>query len=117
MKDKWIGKFIKEVLPVLVKINPSKIIIFGSRVKERAKEDSDIDVIVISEYFKEIPFLKRMPLLLNMINFEKHIDFLCFTEEEFDKVKDNSVIVGSALGEGKIIPLNFAHIPPLEDEE
>jgi len=97
--DKWIEKF-KEVIPVLQKINPSEIIIFGSRARGDAKEDSDIDVIVVSDYFKGIPFLKRMPMLLRMIDFEKHIDFLCYTKDEFERIKDNSVIVSSALQEG-----------------
>jgi predicted nucleotidyltransferase len=97
--DEWIEKF-KEVIPVLQKINPSKIIIFGSRARGDGKEDSDIDVIVVSDYFKGIPFLKRTPMLLRMIDFEKHIDFLCYTKDEFERIKDNSVIVSSALQEG-----------------
>jgi predicted nucleotidyltransferase len=97
--DKWIENF-KEVIPVLQKINPSRIIIFGSRARGDGKEDSDIDVIVVSDYFKGIPFLKRMPMLLRMIDFEKHIDFLCYTKDEFERIKDNSVIVSSALQEG-----------------
>jgi len=113
--DKWIEKF-KEVIPVLQKINPSKIIIFGSRVRGDAKEESDIDVIVVSDYFKEIPFLKRMPMLLRMLSFEKHIDFLCYTKDEFERIKDNSVIVSSALREGVEITHLF-QIPPVEIEE
>ena len=34
---------------------------FGSRVTGQAHEGSDIDVLIISEFFKDIPFIKRMP--------------------------------------------------------
>ncbi len=73
--DEWIERFKMEVMPVLQKINPLKIIIFGSRGRGDAGVESDIDVIVVSDYFKGIPFLKRMPMLLRMLDFEKHIDF------------------------------------------
>ena len=101
MKDKWIEKFIKEAIPkILEKISPSQIIVFDSRVKGNAKDESDIDVIVISDYFEGIPFLKRMPMLLKLVKFEKHIDFLCYTEDEFEKVKKMSAILKSALQNG-----------------
>ncbi|MGC8926401.1 MAG: nucleotidyltransferase domain-containing protein [Myxococcota bacterium] len=50
--DKWIEKF-KEIIPTLQKINPSKIITFGLRESGNAKEASDIDIIVVSDYIKE----------------------------------------------------------------
>lgn len=112
--DKWVKKLVTEGLPVLQKLNPSKIIIFGSRARGDAEEYSDIDVIVVSEFFRDIPFLKRMPLVLRMLNFEKHIDFLCYTQEEFEKIKENSVIVRQALKEGIEI---FPRIPPVEVED
>jgi predicted nucleotidyltransferase len=40
--------------------NPSKILIFGSQVKGNATEDSDIDVIIVSDFFREIKFAKKM---------------------------------------------------------
>ncbi len=101
MKDRWVERFIKEALPkILSEVSPLLVIIFGSRVKGGAREDSDIDVIVVSDYFKDIPFIKRMPMLLRLVYFEKHIDFLCYTEEEFNRIKDESVIVRTALREG-----------------
>ena len=88
MKDRWIDLFIREALPKIKgKINPSRVIIFGSRVGGFATEDSDIDVIVVSDFFKNVNFLERMSMLLKLIRFEKHIDFLCYTEEEFKHLK------------------------------
>lgn len=108
MKDKWLDKFIKEAVPKIIKeIKPSRIIIFGSRAKDNAKENSDIDVIIISDYFKNIPFIRRMPILLRLIRFEKHIDFLCYTEDEFENIKEKSIIVSNALKNSIELSLNL----------
>ncbi len=65
MRDRWVERFIKKALPkILSCVSPSRVIIFGSRVRCGAREDSDIDVIIVSDYFKDIPFVKRMPMLL-----------------------------------------------------
>ncbi len=88
MRDEWVKTFIREGIPKIVaEIKPSKIILFGSRARGEARKDSDIDVIVVSDLFKGVPFLRRMPMLLKLVRFEKHIDFLCYTEEEFNRVK------------------------------
>jgi len=98
MKDEWLDKFMNEAIPKIVReIKPSQIIIFGSRARGDAKSISDIDVIIVSDYFKDIPFLRRMPILLKLVNFEKHIDFLCYTEDEFEKIKEKSIVVNDAL--------------------
>jgi predicted nucleotidyltransferase len=98
MADRWIEEFRKEALPKLVReFKPEKVIIFGSRVRGTANEDSDIDVIVISSYFADIPFLKRMPFVLKKVPFLKHVDYLCYTRSEYDRIKDESSIIMDAL--------------------
>jgi len=98
MIDPLIRKFQKEALPNLIEeFKPEKIIFFGSRVKGDAKSDSDIDIIIISPYFKDIPFLKRMPLVLKKIPFPRHVDYICYTKEEYDKIKNESSIIIDAL--------------------
>ena len=73
---------------------------FGSRITGRATEASDLDVIIISKDFKEIPFVKRMGELLKAARFPKHVDYFCYTPEEFDRIKESSAIIGQALEEG-----------------
>lgn len=116
MKGKWIKKFIKDAVPKIIEgLGSAKIIIFDSRIKGNAKDESDIDVIIISHYFKNIPFLKRMPKLLKLVRFDKHIDFLCYTEEEFEKVKRSSVVVSYALKEA--IWIDTSQILPVKLKE
>jgi predicted nucleotidyltransferase len=40
-------------------------LLFGSRIKGTATENSDIDVIVVSNAFATIPFIERMSLILD----------------------------------------------------
>lgn len=98
MIDYWIEKFQKEALPEIIKaFKPVKVLIFGSRAKGMAKEDSDIDVIVISSYFTDMPFLKRMPTILKKVPFPKHVDYICYTPEEYEKIKEESALLLDAV--------------------
>ena len=100
-KDKWIKKFKEEAMPkIIMNFGPIKLIIFGSRVKGEAKDYSDIDVIMISESFRGVHFLKRMPLVVKTISFPKHIDFICYTPDEFERIANKSSLIIAALKEG-----------------
>ncbi len=72
------------------------VLLFGSRVDGTAREYSDIDVLVLSSRFRGIPLLKRMPMLLRIARFEKQVDYLCYTAEEFAVLRDKSVILREA---------------------
>jgi predicted nucleotidyltransferase len=50
--DTWLERFKREVLPKLIaELKPEKILLFGYRIKGTADENSDIDVIVVSNAF------------------------------------------------------------------
>jgi Nucleotidyltransferase domain. len=98
INDQWIEKFQREALPQIIKnLKPKKILLFGSRVTGNATQDSDLDIILISDVFKDIPFVRRMEMVLKIARFEKHIDYLCYTSEEFEKIKNSSSIIQNAL--------------------
>jgi predicted nucleotidyltransferase len=98
MKDSWIERFKNEALPKIVEnFKPERIILFGSRIHGKAREDSDIDVIIVSKTFSNIPSFDRMPLVLKTIKFPKHIDFFCYTQEEFERISESSSIIMDAL--------------------
>jgi len=104
MDDMWLEKFKRGVVPKLIQLfEPEKILLFGSRIKGEASEDSDIDVIVVSNVFVDVPFVKRMPLVLKTIRFDKHIDFICYSPFEFQKIKSRSSIIMDALKYGEYI--------------
>jgi predicted nucleotidyltransferase len=104
--DTWLERFKREALPKLIaELKPEKILLFGSRIKGTADESSDIDVIVVSNAFANIPFIERMPLILKMIRFPKHIDFICYSSEEFERIKNKSSVLMDALETGEVMKL------------
>jgi len=98
--DPWVERFRQEVLPALVAaLKPSHVILCGSRATGGARPESDLDVIIVAEAFAEIPFVKRMAYVLGIARFPKHVDYLCYTSEEFVRIGEASSVVHSALEE------------------
>lgn len=98
MYDRWITRFRKEALPKLLKeFKPEKVLIFGSRVQGTSNKYSDIDVILVSSCFRDIPFLRRMPLVLKKVPFPRHVDYICYTSGEYEKIRHESSIITDAL--------------------
>nr|MDO8098489.1 nucleotidyltransferase domain-containing protein [Candidatus Njordarchaeota archaeon] len=99
--DSMIVRFKSEILPqIKKKLNPLLVVIFGSRVRGDSSEESDIDVLLVSDFFIGRPFLGRMPMMLRMFRFAWPIDYLCYTSKEFEKIKSSSIIVQEALNRG-----------------
>ncbi|NHI94994.1 MAG: nucleotidyltransferase domain-containing protein [Candidatus Lokiarchaeota archaeon] len=99
--DRWITSFKVTALPKLLEtFKPVKILLFGSRAKGTATEDSDLDIIIVSDFFEPIPFLERMPIVLKLIAFPKHVDIICYSEKEFLNLKNKSSILIDALKHG-----------------
>ena len=103
-RDNVIFNFKKNIVPQIIdEYNPKEIIVYGSRVKGTASSDSDLDVIIVSDAFEEIPFIERMPLLLKKYDFPNHVDYICYTIEEFNKIKNSSSLIIDALEYGEIV--------------
>ncbi len=104
VRDEVVDLFITSALPTIVeRLQPELVLVFGSRVRGEAHAGSDLDVIVVAQAFADIPFLKRMPMLLRLARFPRHIDFLCYTPEEFEQVRSVSAVVNDALREGEVV--------------
>jgi len=104
-KDKYISDFMEKHLDSIKKAyQPSGLWFFGSRIYGQPKEESDIDMILVSEKFKNIRFIHRMSDFLRNYNYPKHIDALCYTAEEFERKKNEIGIIQEAVEKGdKII--------------
>ena len=103
--DKRVIQFQNEAVPKIIEhLDPDQILVFGSRAKNLQSDDSDLDVIIISDKFKEIPFTKRYGMLFSFIQFQIHVDYICYTPEEFEDIKTRSVIIHDALA-GPVIAL------------
>jgi len=82
------------------KFNPLKLILFGSRARGDYLDESDFDLLVVSDQFKEIDFLDRICLAYGLWKLRQGLDVLCYTPEEFEIKKKQIGIVQEAVKEG-----------------
>jgi len=98
-------QFRHEAVPRIKELyNPEQILIFGSHANNTSHEGSDIDVIVVSDSFSEIPFISRMTELVIHVPLPIHVDYICYTHDEFLRLSKTSAIVKEALS-GPVIAL------------
>jgi len=74
----------KAIVSSYKKLNPVKIILFGSWCRDQEDKYSDADIIVIYETKKR--FLDRLKELYLMWDIPIAFDILAYTPEEFDKM-------------------------------
>lgn len=93
-------KILKRFKKKIKKLEIEKLILFGSRAKEKYRKDSDFDILVISKKFKGKKWNER-PLEI-YLNWDKKepIEILCYTPTEFEKGKRQLGIIQEALKEG-----------------
>ncbi len=76
-------------------IRINKTILFGSCLQGLQKEGSDIDVVVISDDFKDKGYWERIDILSDVIyELFEPIEAVAMTKEEWEK--DGSFVVGYA---------------------
>ena len=96
--DKRIVDFVKRIGK---KFKIEKAIFFGSRARGDYLNNSDYDILLVSEDFKGIFFTKRISMTYEFWkHFPLEIEPLCYTPEEFNKLKKRIGIVKEAVKEG-----------------
>src|SRR2546425_2338065 len=81
-----------------------KMVLFGSRATGKARPDSDVDLIVVSESFERKNAVDRAYLMRLEWDLDYAVDFLCYTPEEFRVFSSAPGMVRQALTEGRAIP-------------
>ena len=65
-------------------VKVKKIVLYGSYAWGKAREESDIDLVVVSDDFKEMDLWERLCFLGHArIGIKRPMEILGFTEEEF----------------------------------
>ena len=77
-----------------------KVIFFWFPCKGEAHRYSDVDLILVSPKFKKLDFVERGAKMYNYWNIHYPVDFLCYTPEEFNKLKKQVTIVQEAVKDG-----------------
>jgi predicted nucleotidyltransferase len=83
--------------------DPIKIVLFGSRARDDARPDSDIDILIVEE--SDLPRYKRAPRYLRaLVGLFPSKDIVVWTPdeiEEWDRVPN--AFITTALREGKVL--------------
>lgn len=93
--------YLRKFKQVLAKEVPvQKMILFGSRAMGNPHRWSDFDLIIVSGKFRNVKFRYRA------LGFYKHwtvdypVDFLCYTPEEFRRLRRQVTLVAEAVQHG-----------------
>ena len=79
---------------------PQEIILFGSHARGEATEDSDIDVVIVSDKFREVKRPNRHRPFFKILWHDRSVDLICLTPEEFERMRQWPGVVGTADREG-----------------
>src|SRR3989338_8218398 len=97
-KKKSIIKLLREFKSETNKVlTIKKMYLFGSRAKGNPHRWSDIDLVIVSDNFKKLKFKKGATRMYDYWNLNYPVDFLCYTPEEFNKLKKQVTIVKEAI--------------------
>ena len=88
------------------KICVDKIVVFGSYARGKERRSSDIDIIVVSENFREKDIFERVELTSGIHRelvkqLRKPVDIMYYSDREWDK--GYSLIINVAKEEGRVI--------------
>jgi len=98
-KENKIEEIIKGIKEFKKKTMIEKVILFGSYARGKWTEHSDIDLLLISKKFRKKEFHERFKGLWLKWDLDYPVDFICYTPEEFNKLKKQVSIVSEALRE------------------
>ena len=103
--DPRVAFFASEQLPKLrERFAPLRAIVFGSRARGDALSTSDLDLILVSPCFDQVPFLERPVHVLEMLGYPGGLELLCYTPEEFETRREELGLVQVACTEGFELP-------------
>jgi predicted nucleotidyltransferase len=108
-ETKIIKSEIRNILKELLQekgINVQKIIIFGSYAKGTQREDSDIDVIIVSKDFKDKSIFERVEQTTGIgrelvRKIKKPFDLLFYSDDEWNGSR--SLMINMAKKSGEVI--------------
>ena len=90
-KDTRLNKFVNALER---KMKPEKIVLFGSRARGDFLEESDYDIMIVSDFFKGMTAHARIVEILKLTeNISMSIEPLCLTPEEFKTLRNGINLV------------------------
>lgn len=80
-----------------------KMFLFGSRARGEELLSSDVDVIVVSDDFCNVPFRERPDFFLDNWFLPVDLEVFCYSLEEFKRKKKEIGLVQTAVKDAKMI--------------
>lgn len=80
-----------------------RMILFGSRARGEELLTSDVDLLVISKDFSEIPFRKRPDIFLDKWKLPVDLEVLCYSPDEFERKKEEIGLVKGVAKSGVVV--------------
>ncbi len=94
------SRLIDEIRAFLKEIGADEGVLFGSRARGDELEDSDVDLIVISDKFQGVGFSQRLVDLQRKWKSPLFLEALPYTSEELEKLSSTRGVVAIALRDG-----------------
>lgn len=102
--DTRLERFRSEFLPRLVaRFTPTLVLAFGSRARGEGLAHSDLDLLIVSDAFRDVPWLARPVLVHEALDLPFGVDLLCYTPEEYERKRRELGIVRTATEEGLVL--------------
>ncbi len=102
--DKKTSKIIKILRKFKKKIEKNlsldSLILFGSRARGDERENSDVDLIIVSKDFEGKKSFKRAVKFYLDWDWDYNTDIICLTPRELENKKNQIGIIQSALNDG-----------------
>ena len=102
--------YISEIVSRLKKINPYRIILFGSYALSTAKKGSDIDIIVVTNdefmpenYKQKSDLYLRISNLLGEFSRKTPIDLIVYTKPMYNRFNELGSIFSKEIGQKGVI--------------
>lgn len=93
-------KLIEEIRKFLVRLSIKEAILFGSRIRDENLEDSDVDLILISDKFAKQKFTERFYPIHKCWELPYFLEALPYTTKELKKLAKSRGIIQEALRNG-----------------
>lgn len=93
-------QLVEEVKDFMRRAGVSEAILFGSRVRNEHLVTSDVDLLVVSDRFRDVPWLQRIHSLYAFWTLPLYLEVLPYTPEEFARKSETSPVVRAAIKEG-----------------
>lgn len=81
---------------IKAKFKDANIYLFGSYAKDSWLEESDIDIIVVSEAFKTMSWTERIGEIRKLLPKNVGYEILAYTPSEFREGKRRSIVISDA---------------------